>query len=123
MQDDSGLLSVMSQFGGAPAWSAINTAYADVNQDTGQVWVPPGLLMANYTEVRVNYVAGFSSSGIPDAIKLAAAKIIDAQVKTPLNGNIKLMKAGDTQLERFIDATLDNETRKMLSVYRARAYA
>ncbi len=123
MPDDNNLLSAVSMFGGAPVWEAVNVANVDINQETGQIWVPSGMLMANYTEVRVSYIAGFPTTGVPDAIKLATANIIDAQAKTPLNGNIKLMKAGDTQMERFIDSVLDSSVRQMLSTYRARSHA
>lgn len=120
---ESGLLSIVSQFGGASSWEAVNVDNVDTNQETGQVWIPSGLMMTDYTDVRLHYVAGFSSTSIPDAIKLATARIIDSQMKTPLNGNVKLMKAGDTQIERFIDSVIDSSVRQMISGYRARTYA
>ena len=120
---DTGLLASTAMFGGPLPWQTINVAYADFNRETGQVCIPASILMANFTEVRFNYVSGFPSTGLPDAIKLATASIINAQASTPLNGNIKLMKAGDTQMERFIDSVLDSSIRQMLSSYRARTNA
>lgn len=116
------LLAVMSKFGGPPIWETIDISHADVNPQTGQLWVPAGIMLAYYSEVRVSYIAGFSASQLPDIIKAATANIINAQSASPLNGNLKLIKAGDTQMERFMDTVLDSDTRLMLSTFKARTY-
>lgn len=117
------LLAVMTQFGGPPIWENIDLSHTDFNQETGQVWLPAGIMLAYYSEARMCYLAGFTASSIPDIIKLAAANIINSQLASPLNGNLKLIKAGDTQMERFLDTVLDSDTRLMLKSYRARTYA
>lgn len=117
------LLAVMTQFGGPPVWEEINVTVADFNPQTGEVWVPAGIMLAYYTEVRVYYVSGYLAAEIPDAVKFAVANIINTQVNVPLQGNLKSMKAGDTTLERFMDTIFDSDTRDMLAPYRARTYA
>lgn len=116
------LLAVMTQFGGPPVWENIDLSHTDFNPQTGQVWVPAGIMLAYYSEVRMSYVAGYTYENLPAIIKLACANIISAQVNSPLQGNLKLIKAGDTTMERFLDTVLDADTREMLSMYKARVY-
>lgn len=117
------LLAVMSQFGGPPMWENIDISHTDFNPETGQVWLPAGIMLAYYSEVRISYLSGFLYSTLPDIIKIATANIIRSQLDSPLSGNLKLIKAGDTQMERFLDTVLDKDTRLMLVPYRARTYA
>lgn len=123
MLNEFNLLAVMSQFGGPPIWEQINVTITDINPQTGQIWIPAGIMLAYYSEVRVDYVCGYQYADLPDIIKLATANIINAQAATPLNGNLKLIKAGDTTMERFLDTVLDADTRLMLAGYRARVSA
>lgn len=116
------LLAVMTQFGGPPVWENINIDFTDYNPQTCEVWIPAGIMLAYYSEVRMSYLAGYTYDNLPSIIKQATANIVNSQVTSPLNGNLKLIKAGDTQMERFLDTVLDTDTRLMLNAYRARVY-
>lgn len=117
------LLAVMTTFGGPPVWEPFDLSHTDFASDTGQVWIPAGIMLAYYSEVRISYIAGWQYENLPDIIKVATGNIVNAQSATPLNGNLKLIKAGDTQMERFLDTVLDKDTRMMLAPYRARSFA
>lgn len=122
--NDFNLLAAVSQFGGPPLWEvwpANNSAGIDA--DTGQLWVPSGLMMAYYTEVKVRYVAGFQYQNLPAEIKLACAELITAIANNPQLGNFKTYKAGDTTITQFAATMLSSDVKSMLQQYRARGFA
>lgn len=122
MQQEINLLSSLNQFGGPPQWAAFDVDACDIDALTGAVWVVPGFFIVNYTDVKINYVAGYLANQLPPAIKQACANIISAAMTSPLNGNLQQMKAGDTTLTRFADSVLDADTKQMLNPYRARTF-
>lgn len=123
LYDDRNLLSIMQTFGGPPAWQPWDVLAADFNPITGEVWIPTGIYMAYYSDVRIYYVAGFTQANIPPIIKQATAGIIIAKLNTSgLEGGIKMAKAGDTALERFANTVLDEDMRNELNQYMARLY-
>lgn len=118
--DDFNLLAVYSQFGGPPAWEIFNPASCDFDQRTGQLWIPAGIMLAYYTEVRVRYVAGFSQANLPGEIKMACAKTILALINDPNLGPAKSYRAGDTAVTKFSDSMLSGDVTQLLNPYRAR---
>lgn len=114
------LLPVVQGFGGPPLWVPFNVGDIDVNMNTGEMWVPAGLLLAYYTDVRLRYVAGWSQANLPVDIKQACANIVRGMIDNPMTGNIKMMKAGDAALQRFGPESLDDDTKSLLEPYRAR---
>lgn len=117
---DQSILATMQTFGGPPEWLPWNPTAADWNPQTAEVWIPSGIFLAYYSDVRVWYLAGFPSSGIPAPIKMACAAIINAQLATSdMQGGIKVAKAGQMSLQRFDATVLDDDLRAMLSPYRA----
>lgn len=76
------LLQVASYFGGPPQWTLIDPSSIDYDTATGEVWIPAGLYMSQYTEVVMTYNSGFSPipipgvQSIPNAIKQACVGII-----------------------------------------------
>lgn len=124
MQDEYNLVSIVAQFTGGDVWESINVAYMDFDSTTGQVWLPSGLLMGNYTEVDVSYLAGFTQASIPANVKQVAANLINGSLATSgLTGNVKSFRAGDTQIERFLSSMFGSDERAMLREYYAKAYA
>jgi hypothetical protein len=113
------LLGIAAAFGGPPAWAQFPADQADVNVQTGEVWIPPGLLLAHFSDVRLRYVAGWPKESIPGDIKLAVAGIVRAAIDSPFGGNLKVMKAGDATLERFAATSLDADTKALLQPYKA----
>jgi hypothetical protein len=122
--DDFNLLATMTHFGGPPQWEGFDVAHAGFEPHTGKVWIPSGVLLAYFSEVRLQYVAGYTYATLPAAVKQACANIINAAANFPmLNGNIQQLTSGDTQVKRFADTVLDADTKAMLGPYVARAFA
>lgn len=122
--DSYNLLAAVSQFGGPPAWEIwpANTA-AGLDAATGQLWIPAGIMLAYYSEVKVRYVAGFQYANLPDPIKLACAQLVTALVNDPGIGNFVSAQANDTKFERFAATNLSDDVKAMLTPWRARSYA
>jgi hypothetical protein len=120
--DEFNLLASLSHFGGPPVWEFFPMVNTGVDFETGQLWVPAGVMLAYYSEINLWYVAGFPGSGIPSAIKMACANIVNAQANLPQLGATKSYKAGDTALERFAASVIDDDTKVMLAPYRAKLF-
>lgn len=121
---DFGLLSILQQFGGPPAWVAFETQQIGINPGTGELWIPAGVLLAYYSDVRLHYVAGWSIATLPVAIKQACANIVLANQQvagTPMASSLfRRVAAGDISVERFAEGAIDDETKEMLQPFRAR---
>lgn len=120
--DDFNLLAVYNQFGGPPAWEIFDPAGCDFDQQTCQLWIPAGIMLAYYTEVRVRYIAGFSQANLPGEIKMACAKTVLSLANDPDLGPAKSYKAGDTAVTKFADTILSGDIQQLLNPYRARLF-
>ena len=49
---------------------------ADFDNKTGEIWVPAGLYLSQYTEVLITYNSGFDPRDMPKNIKHACAALI-----------------------------------------------
>ena len=129
--DTYNLLAVMSKFGGPPAWEPWTPQANSIDPQTGAVWVPAGVLLAYYTEVRMHYVAGWSYAGLPTDIKQACANIVNnIAAAAGMPATMQRVQAGDTAMQRFAQQPgvlasliLDDDTKALLSPYRARLFA
>lgn len=121
--NDFNLLAALSKFGGPPAWEIFNPATSDIDSNTGQLWIPAGVLIAYYTEVKVRYIAGFTAATLPDEVKLATAMVITALSQLPGVASLKSYRAGGTAIERFADSSVGADVRDMLQAYKVRAFA
>jgi len=74
-QINSDYIAALAVFGSPPRFSHIDVEQIDFYPATGEVWLPTGLFLINYTEVQISYKAGFVN--IPDRIKAALAEIIN----------------------------------------------
>jgi hypothetical protein len=86
------------------------------------VWVPPGVLLAYYTEVKFRYVAGWPVDGVPDAVKQATAMLAYAIQNGQFPGNALRLKAGDHEIQRAVATVLDQDMKRMLAPYRAHMF-
>lgn len=117
------LLAAVTQFGGPPTWEKFDITKAGLDMSTGQVWVPAGVLLAYYTNVRLQYIAGWTYVTLPSSIKQACANIINTMLNFPeVTGNIKMAKAGDSQVQRFADSVLDSDTKRLLEPFKLRGF-
>lgn len=123
--NDFNLLAAVSNFGGPPAWEPFTLNASGIDPETGQIWVPSGVLLAYYTEVRINYVAGWTYAAMPDAIRLACAQLIGIIANYPefQGGNVSMISAGDHKIQRFAATVMDADLRLSLDSFRARLYA
>ena len=123
MVDEYNLLASMTHFGGPPVWVLIDQQQAGLNPATGELWVPAGILLAYYSQVRVWYVAGYTYASLPYEVKQACASIINALLQVSFPANLKSMKAGDTALQRFTDTIIDGDVKLMLAPFKARLWS
>ncbi len=123
-REDYGLLASVFQFGTVPLWQAFDPGQASLNATTGEVWVPEGLFCAPYADVRLRYVAGFPADGVPDAIKIATASLIQGvAAATDMGGRFRRFSAGGTTVERFDQTDFDPDIKALLEPYRVRRLA
>jgi hypothetical protein len=121
--DQFNLVAALQKFGGPPAWELFQQPLSnnwDVN--SGQLWIPAGIMLAYYSEVKVRYVAGFPGGAIPMAIKVACVQIIQSMASMPQIGNLKSYKAGDTQIELAAASALSADNKEALQQYAAKMY-
>jgi hypothetical protein len=117
------LLATVTMFGGPPIWEIFDQTLVGVNPQTGQLWMPAGILMAYYTQIRLFYIAGYTYGSLPSAIKQACANVVNASINFPLNGAIINQRAGDTAFTRASATNFDNDTKTLLNPYVASIYA
>ena len=121
--DEFNLLASLSHFGGPPVWEFFPISNTGVDPQSGQVWLPAGVMLAYYSETNIWYVAGFQASNLPSEIKTACASIILAKNQIPQMGAAKMYKAGDTSITLGAASYLSDDTKSLLDPYRARLFA
>lgn len=122
---DFNLLSQLTAFGGAPGWTFFSISDTQVNYLTGDVWIPSGVYLSYFTNVRMWYIAGWTYQNLPYEIKQACANIVNALSSASsdgFSGNIKLYRAGDTEIQKFSASYLDSDTKSLLDRYCVRIY-
>ncbi len=67
---------IASFFGGPPGWTPIDVAMIDVTGDIGEIWVPAGIYLAQYTEIVITYNSGFHPLYLPTPLKQACAMVV-----------------------------------------------
>ncbi|MDA8256533.1 MAG: hypothetical protein M0Z99_12985 [Betaproteobacteria bacterium] len=120
--DTYNLLAVMSKFGGPPAWEPFNLQANSIDPQTGEIWVPAGVLLAYYTEVKIHYVAGWTYASLPSEIKQACAQLVTVMAQSPQMGNIRSYKAGDTAITMATASYFSDDTKTLLVPYHARKF-
>jgi hypothetical protein len=70
------ILQIAAFFGGPPTWQTVDLTMSDFDVSTGEIWIPAGLYLGQYTELVVVYNSGFDPLYIPAAIKQACAALV-----------------------------------------------
>lgn len=70
------VLQIASFFGGPPNWTPIDLTMSDFAVDTGEIWVPAGLYLGQYTEIVIIYNSGYDPLNMPRVIKHACAMLV-----------------------------------------------
>lgn len=120
--DDFNLLASLSAFGGPPAWEFFPLNSTGIDAQSGQVWVPAGVMLAYYSEVNLWYVAGFSQENLPDQVKAACAQIITARANLPEMGDIKSFQAGGSRFQMLASSVLSDDSKINLRQFTANLY-
>ena len=68
-------LMIASFFGGPPGFVPIDCSAIDFDPQTGEMWIPAGIWMSQYTEILVTYNSGYDPRNMPRAIKDATAAL------------------------------------------------
>lgn len=68
-------LAAIAVFGSPPRFTEINVDQIEFYPPSGEMWLPTGFFLINYTQLQVKYQAGFNQ--IPDRVKAAMAEIIN----------------------------------------------
>lgn len=116
------LLATISQFGGPPQWEPFPISNIDASTATHEVWVPAGLLLSYFSEVRLYYVSGFALADLPIEVPTGCASIVKAlqnNAQLGFTANINQIKAGTGSISRTITSAMGHDTREMLKEHRA----
>jgi hypothetical protein len=112
------VLQIASFFGGPPQFTNIDISMADFDIRTGEIWVPAGLYLSQYTEVLITYNAGFDPLRLPNAIKHATASLVrNLLVRGGGATGLKGFGAGRIRAE-FTDELIDINIQNMLLAYK-----
>lgn len=115
------LLATVDIFGGPPLWTAWPPASSSYNRMTGEIWIPAGIYLAYYNEVKIWYTAGYSQTSLPWQIRQACANIVNLIKETGLGANIRRREAtSGIASSKFENNMIDANTREMLTPYAAR---
>jgi hypothetical protein len=113
-------LSLITLFGGPAPFIPLDVTQADYSAATGEVWIPAGLQLQQYSEVLIIYNSGFDPRFMPPVLKHVCASLVkNALAKgnaTTAMTSLTLGRAGATATfqPQLIDPTLD----RMLTPYR-----
>ena len=69
-------LAAIAVFGSPPRFQEIDVNQIEFYGPTGELWLPTGFFLINYTQIQVKYLSGFNQ--IPDRVKAAMAEVINA---------------------------------------------
>ena len=70
------ILQIAAFFGGPPNWVPIDLTMSDFDVATGEIWVPAGLYLGQYTEIVVQYDSGYDPLNMPRPIKQACVMLV-----------------------------------------------
>jgi hypothetical protein len=112
------VLQIASFFGGPPMFTNIDVTQIDFDSRTGEMWVPAGLYLSQYTEVLITYNSGFDPRSMPPAIKHATASLVRNLLSRGGGATgLKSFKAGRIEAE-FTDELIDVNIQNLLQAYR-----
>ena len=114
------LLMVASFFGGPPNWTPIDVSMIDWDNmsQSGEVWVPAGLYMSQYTEMMIIYNSGYDPLNMPPAIKQSCAALVrNFLARAGGTTGVKSLTAAGTVNVMFSDELIDETIQRWLNPY------
>lgn len=114
-------LMLASFFGGPPTFTAIDVSMIDFDPRSGELWIPAGLYISQYSEVEVKYNSGFDPRTPPNAIKFATAAVIKNALlrgggTTGMTGYSGAGKMSVNFTDDLIDPTVEKWLRNYMTV-------
>lgn len=76
MNYGANILQVAAFFGGPPQFTPIDITMCDFFATSGELWIPAGLYLSQYTEIFVSYNSGFDPTNMPRQVKHACASLV-----------------------------------------------
>lgn len=123
LYQEMNLLASIQTFGGPPMWIPMAIDQCSWSDSTGEIWVPAGMLMAYYSDMKIRYVAGYSAYNVPDPIIRATAAISAAiDTNADFGGQVKMLAAGKSKIERMFASNVDQDTMLSLAPFMARTW-
>ena len=117
--DPSGIinpLNAITAFGGPPPWNVIDMVNLDYDYTTGEMWYAAGQWMERYTEIVIQYTAGFNPLALPALIKRATVAAVKNLLPTGGATGIKTLSGGGVNISFGADM-LDDNIKRMLEAY------
>ncbi|MBU6429089.1 MAG: hypothetical protein KGR26_08780 [Cyanobacteria bacterium REEB65] len=117
------ILLLTTELGGPPVWEAIDISVIAIDQfsNTGEIWLPAGILLYHYTDIQITYTAGLQPQDARmDDIRQACANValaIQQRLETGGTGT-KSAKGGDRSIDYWSASLIDRDTRLILDPYR-----
>lgn len=107
---------------GPPAWQLLDIRTVDIQPQVGSFWFP--VTFMPFEDVQFQYIAGFLRPELPWELKQATANAVKYyQSVQGIAGSIQTVSVGGARIVRFENSIFDDETKIMLSPYRARLFA
>ena len=121
LYQEMNLLASVQTFGGPPQWIIVDPTQASISPRTGEVWVPAGMLLAYYSDVRIRYIGGWTYLNLPGEIKAATAAIANALISyAGQPPSLSEISVGSGTMKKFTASVLDDDMQRMLTPYKAR---
>jgi hypothetical protein len=120
LYQEMNLLASIQSFGGPPQWIIVDTEQASISPRMGELWVPAGMLLAYYSDVRAYYIAGWTAATLPPAIKTVTAGIITALGEVGIPQSVQSATAASSTLKKFTASIIDTDMQRMIDPYAAR---
>lgn len=114
------ILQIASFFGGPPSWTPIDVSMCDYDIKNGEIWVPAGLYLSQYSEILITYNAGFNPLDLPASLKHATAALVrnllgraggTTGLKSLTSGRVNAQFSDD-----LVDTTVDRWLTKFMTV-------
>jgi len=98
-------IAALAVFGSPPRFTAIDVNQIELYGPTGEIFLPTGFFLINYSQVQIKYLAGFTA--IPGRIKAAVAVIHNSMSAKGVGDRTSYSVGGVSrtfQTAEFIDA-------------------
>ncbi len=115
------MIACLAQFGSTPQFIPFDVTQASVNPGTDEIWIPAGLYLDNFTDVRLRYIAGYPTP--PTPVKQACIRLIQAVSDFPeLLTSIQTITAGATTIKKAAGSIMGDDVQAMLAPFQAHLF-